>query len=157
MYVTGNGNTQVTDWGNRSWRSVPGKEKFTYLLKTRPNNVIAHQHTFILCDEKTIPCGNGGNMPGGDSTRLSPGGDNARVSPLGEIHRCFFPSGNSGNKNKWLFSCVTGNICPKFGVTYVPDNNSGHLRRFTPHPQKITADRNLRMDRRFLSAVIFCG
>ena len=47
-------------------------------------------HTFIPCGGKSIPCGNSGNMPGGDSTPVSPGGDNARVSPLMEIHRCFF-------------------------------------------------------------------
>ena len=78
---------------------------------------------FIPTGEKSISCGNSGNIPGGDSTRVSPGGDNARVSPLVEIHRRFFPFGNSGNKRSVRLACVSGIMCPKFEVTYIPASN----------------------------------
>ena len=99
--------------GTRSWQSVPGKEMPAYPLESHPNgNIIAHQHTFIPCGGKIIPCGNSGNKPGGGKRTCI---------PSGEIYRCFFLCGNSGNKTKCAcFSCVTGNICPTFRVTYIP-------------------------------------
>ena len=127
MYITGNGDKRVTEVGSgkqfscgkRNWRGIPNKETPIYLLKIHPNNSIAQQHTFIPCGGKSIPCGNSGNMPERHNTRVFPGGDNARASSLVEIHRCFFLAVTSVTKTNVCFSCVNGNICPKFGVTYI--------------------------------------
>ena len=110
-----------------------------YPLESHPNgNIIAHQHTFIPCGGKIIPCGNSGNKPGGGKRTCIPwGGQRTCISPLVEIHGVFFLAVTAVTKPNVCFSCCTGNICPKIGVMHIPGIFSFPSHEDTPSSLRI--------------------
>ena len=94
-------------------------DNFVWTIQPKAQAQGEGQHTFIPCGGKSIPCGNSGNMPGG-TAHVYLLGVATHVYPLwGKFIGRPFPCGSSGNTTKCVFSCIPGNNCPKFGVTYI--------------------------------------
>ena len=95
-------------------------DNFVWTIQPKAQAQGEGQHTFIPCGGKSIPCGNSGNMPGGTAHVYPLGAATHVYSLWGAFIGGLFPCSISSNKTKCVSSCVTGNICPTFRVTYIP-------------------------------------